>query len=1163
MNQQSANTSCTQKTQTPDIETNHDALTKADRALHGLVSSYRESDDLSKIQEMVSLARQTLAITIEGTEQRPMWLHALAWSLYQKYKHIEADGDCVQEASSFERKARDASPIDSADFDKYSYWLGLQLGDLFFHSEDISDLNESIALTESSLHRMRDGNPSKVTHQLNLGVLLKEKYNRIGDEVDFLNAAKNIEEALALATDEHHDRSMWNEIFAELYDLRHRNLRLLDDLEKIVQLRHESLSAIENNDESAKSSTIKADQEAAKPTHQFNLALSLDELYVERRSLGDLQESIAMVREAIAAIPEEDPDWLILIRFLYLRLHSLYLETGVLEDLEESISLNRQFIEKGGEEHPDMPAQLNNISVNLMAIFERTGDPAQVDESIRYGLESLRVVSKDDPGYRLVLSNLATALSVRARVTGSLVDLDDAIFYGRSALNATSEEDPDRHVQFHNLASALLKKYNRSYGDMGLLHEAIKMSRKALSCVSDDHPDRETYQNRLASALSSRYDALKLSQGLEESIKLSRDVARAMTDKYTGRTSARGTFAILLQKQVRDGGGSLDDVNEAIEISQKALDLTPEDSPSRTEHWTMLGGLYVSKYTLSRLHSYMETAVEYYRSAVTHPTGDPLRRVIAATAIVHLCPEFDQAYEIGLAALDMVPMLASVRSLETADRQYLLSHAAGLAANTAGAALRIEKKPSEALSILEQGRGLLASSLDEIRTDIKDLQNSFPELADEFVKLRSELDSSDNSSSKEKDMLNGRRRHDAGKAFDYLLNQIRLKPGFEDFLGPLTTDQMLSAAARGPVVVINSSWMGIEAIIIQEEKLSSLAFENKKEYNAIYNVPEHDYGSPETLELLWNSVMDAILKELGFTETPSKGQEWPHVWWIPTGHLSRFPIHAAGLHRQRSGETVMDRVISSYSPSVKALVHGRRRRRMTPKGPAQALLVAMEQTQNQAPLPKAMEEVELVSKICDSMGVKSVVPGSSKQDALDHLRSSKIFHFAGHGYTDSTNPSKSHLCFGDVNDPLTVANLLELNLHEESPFLAYLSACSTGRVQDEDYIDESIHLISACQLAGFRHIIGTLWRVQDEHCVDVARITYETIKEEGMTDDSVCRGLHKAMRLMRDAWLEVVDEDEDSASRTVRGNREARDIISCEDDSVAPAYWVPYVHFGI
>ena len=258
----------------------------------------------------------------------------------------------------------------------------------------------------------------------------------------------------------------------------------------------------------------------------------------------------------------------------------------------------------------------------------------------------------------------------------------------------------------------------------------------------------------------------------------------------------------------------------------------------------------------------------------------------------------------------------------------------------------------------------------------------------------------------------------------------------------------------------------------------------------------------------------------------------------------------------------MDRVVSSYAPSVKALVHGRRRRKM-PEGPAQALLVAVDSAQNQAPLPKARQEVDLVSKICESMKVKVITSGSDKQDTLGQLRSSKIFHFAGHGYTDKTNASKSHLCFSNASDPLTVANLLQLNLHEESPFLAYLSACSTGCVQDEQFLDESIHLISACQLAGFRHIIGTLWKVQDEHCVDVARITYETIKEGGMTDDSVCRGLHRATRAMRDIWLDSMEEDGNPALRALRGEREVRDIISCEDDEPAPAYWVPYVHYGV
>lgn len=221
----------------------------------------------------------------------------------------------------------------------------------------------------------------------------------------------------------------------------------------------------------------------------------------------------------------------------------------------------------------------------------------------------------------------------------------------------------------------------------------------------------------------------------------------------------------------------------------------------------------------------------------------------------------------------------------------------------------------------------------------------------------------------------------------------------------------------------------------------------------------------------------------------------------------------------------------------------------------------MESTQSQATLPKAKEEVDLVSKICESMNVTPLLSGSDKKEALEHLRSSKIFHFAGHGYTDRANPSKSHLCFSNASDPLTVANLLELNLHEESPFLAYLSACSTGRVQDEQFIDESIHLISACQLSRFRHVIGTLWKVQDEHCVDIARITYETIREGGMTDDSVCRGLHRATRAMRDVWLDKMEEDGNFALHGE--DREARDIVPCEEDEAAPAYWVPYVHFGI
>ncbi|RBR20339.1 uncharacterized protein FIESC28_05303 [Fusarium coffeatum] len=950
----------------------------------------------------------------------------------------------------------------------------------------------------------------------------------------------------------------------ELYDLKHLNSRAVEDLERSVELRRQALSAIDDDPEGDKSATVKSEQEFAKSARQWKLAITVDELFVERRDVRDLQEAIDMTRQSVAAIGEDDPEWLVRTRFLFLRLHALYLETGEIQDLEESITFGTDFLEKAGPDHADWSTQLNNVSAALTALYERTASSVYLDEAIRYGRESLEVASKDEPGLGLALSNMTTALSLRSRLSGSLEDLDEAIYYARLSVEATPEDEPTRHIQFNNLASVLLKKYTRSYGDVAMLNETIEMSRKAVAGVPEDHPDFNTYRKRLASALDYRHTALRSAQDMEESIKISREVAKAAVDEYTGRTFATTTLAALLRKQINSGEGSVNDVDEAIELTQKALSLTPEDSPTRTQHWSTIGNLFISRYTLLRIEEDMEQAAENFRLAVAHPAGEPLRRIAAATEIVPLCPKYKQAYDIGRTALDMVPILAAVRSLETADRQYRLTHAAGLAANTAGAALRIGKQSSEALTILEQGRGLLASSLDEIRTDIRELRDMFHDLAEEFVRLRNELDSSTGSTATEEDPsthgVQGRRRRDAGRAYDELLAQIQEKPGFEDFLGPLTTNQMLSSAEYGPVVVLNSSWMGVDAIIIQEDQLTSLVFPAVKDFQTLQFMPEHEYGSVEALRILWNAFISGILDHLGFTETPADGQDWPHVWWIPTGPLSILPIHAAGLHLERSGKTVMDRVISSYAPSVKALAHGRRRQN-TRSCSTQALLVAMERTQNQTPLPKAKEEVDLVSKICESMSVTPVIAGSDKKEALEHLRSSKIFHFAGHGYTNRSNPSKSHLCFSNASDPLTVANLLELNLHEESPFLAYLSACSTGRVQDEQFIDESIHLISACQLAGFRHIIGTLWKVQDEHCVDVARITYETIIEGDMSDDSVCRGLHRATRAMRDVWLDGMQEADNSTQRGE--DRGARDIIACEDDQAAPAYWVPYIHLGI
>lgn len=273
---------------------------------------------------------------------------------------------------------------------------------------------------------------------------------------------------------------------------------------------------------------------------------------------------------------------------------------------------------------------------------------------------------------------------------------------------------------------------------------------------------------------------------------------------------------------------------------------------------------------------------------------------------------------------------------------------------------------------------------------------------------------------------------------------------------------------------------------------------------------------------------------------------------------------------------MLDRVSSSYSLSIKTLIYGRRRHGvMGPRHPSeQALLVAMNQTPNHTNLPFAIDEIEAVNEIFSSLGLQSNRPSTRREDVLKHLHDCKIFHFVGHGRINRPEPSKSTLLLEDwKTNPLTVEDLRDRRPAATLPFLGYLFTYSTGAAGEDRFLDEGINMVSACQSAGFRHVIGTLWHVSDEHCVDIARRLYETIWDEGMTDVAVYKGLHKATKALRDEDLGQngkVDAQETVSSSSMDMNTETRDAnmdekidSSSEQREMINDYWVPYVHIGI
>lgn len=285
---------------------------------------------------------------------------------------------------------------------------------------------------------------------------------------------------------------------------------------------------------------------------------------------------------------------------------------------------------------------------------------------------------------------------------------------------------------------------------------------------------------------------------------------------------------------------------------------------------------------------------------------------------------------------------------------------------------------------------------------------------------------------------------------------------------------MRRAAASGPIVVINMSVYSCDAIIIKTDEIKRMPLPViLSDIEAMTRPVPNIYSvENDVLEWLWDKITGPVLDTLGFTDCPPDDSysSWPRVWWVLTGSLARLPLHAAGYHGVKGSETAMDCVISSYSVSITTLVqahdshskHGHSKHadcRLE-----KAVLIGMTELTN------APEEVRRVASICQSMQVKMPEPHAT--DVLEALKDCDIFHFAGHGSSNSFDPSRSAMKL--ANTDLTVSSLLNINLHKIRPFLAFLSACSTGQVKEDFLMDEGLHLIGAFQVAGFWHVIGTL-----------------------------------------------------------------------------------------
>ena len=258
----------------------------------------------------------------------------------------------------------------------------------------------------------------------------------------------------------------------------------------------------------------------------------------------------------------------------------------------------------------------------------------------------------------------------------------------------------------------------------------------------------------------------------------------------------------------------------------------------------------------------------------------------------------------------------------------------------------------------------------------------------------------------------------------------------------------------------------------------------------------------------------------------------PRIWWCPVGEAAFLPLHAAGYHASPGDDTsphaagkrtVLDHAVSSYTPTIRALRYARENRIADAATAAsndvvdEALIIAMPDTPGDVPtLPGARTEAERVAQLIPG-SVTLTGPSATSETVLNSLPRHRIVHLACHGVSDWNDPASSKLLLHDHSTrPLTVAAVSQLRLTHAD--LAYLSACETT-VTNQHLADEALHITAAFLLAGYRHVIGTLWPIDDALATHVADNVYAHLTNGGSARPNAALAphtLHTVIRQVRD-----------------------------------------------
>ncbi|KAF6745766.1 CHAT domain-containing protein [Ephemerocybe angulata] len=936
------------------------------------------------------------------------------------------------------------------------------------------------------------------------------------------------------------------------------------------------------------------------PGYLTNIGSAFTSRFERTGDLSDNTQAISAQRKAVDATPQGHDDLPTLLSNLCISLHQRFQRDRELSDNTEAVSMQKRAVELAGVGHPNLAAYLCNLGNMFMSRFEWTGELSDISEAVVAQQKAIALIPDGHGAIPILLRNLGNSFSRRFERTGDVSDITEAISAQRRAVDLTPQGDVELPGRLDSLSGALSRRFERT-GELSDISEAISAQQKAIALAPQDHAYLPSLLTNLGVCLNHRFERTGNLSDITEAISAQQRGVDIAPPGHANLPSWLNNLGVSLYRRSK-ATGDMSDIDDAISTQQRAADVA-----SLSGGHAAIPSILVSLGTSIEVRfertgdvNDLNECISHYKAASISSLGSPQIRLGAAKDWAHSLtryspqsPEIITAFDI---ALSLVALIAGLE--QTVRGRYTqLQGSSGLALEAAAAACTLGRV-DKALEWLEQGRCLVWSQINNLRTPLDDLRLHDQDLAQRIADVSKRLENAGSSraqsnismSTTEKISLEdeGRAHLDLAKEWEGLLGTVRATPGFESFLRPPPCAFLMQHLPEsGVIVVINVDKRRCDAIALRAGwdeplhiPLPNFSTEKAIQYRVdltsrlrARNLRVREAGESTLRDIevsdsevaprgiwsafaekrgedplvhrvlrgLWEEVIKPILEALKLLKVDKSSESTPpRLWWCPTGPLSFLPLHAAGVYRGANPECVFDYVVSSYTPTVTAMNDRVKNRRPIDAETSGLFLTNQPNAPGASPISGTTKEVRAISeKARESQIRMEKLEGSDMtvNACLEHMQKFSSIHLACHGSQNAAEPLRSRFLFHQGS--LELGTILKSNLKNAD--LAFLSACQTS-TGEEKLSDEAVHLAAGMLAAGYRRVVGTMWSIGDQPAQDVAVKFYEHIFTQMKRTGGVAfDGTHSAYALH-------------DATQQLR--------LSLDDSERSLLTWVPFVHFG-